>query len=136
MCWSPNWNGPRIAMGTPQFGILTNPYPNGFGDPRTNMGIAFLVFFSVTHKIGVCSPKIEAIPTPWHTSLQQKFRQPTHCLRKSRIWRTREGAASCPLNKRRGGFSSHHRLKVLCSRTHILISSRQQHRNNFSYPHF
>jgi hypothetical protein len=32
ICWSPNWNEPRIAMGTPQFGILTNPYPNRFGD--------------------------------------------------------------------------------------------------------
>jgi hypothetical protein len=32
-------------MGTPQFGILTNPYPNRFGDPRTNMGIAFFCFF-------------------------------------------------------------------------------------------
>ena len=32
-------------MGTPQFGILTNPYPNRFGDPRTNMGIAFFLFF-------------------------------------------------------------------------------------------
>jgi hypothetical protein len=38
-CWSPNWNEPRIAMGTPQFGILTNPYPNRFGDPRFGMGI-------------------------------------------------------------------------------------------------
>ncbi len=45
LCWSPNWNEPRIAMGTPQFGILTNPYPNRFGDPRTNMGIAFFWFF-------------------------------------------------------------------------------------------
>jgi hypothetical protein len=26
------------------------------------MGIAFLVFFSVTHKIGLFSPKIEVIP--------------------------------------------------------------------------
>ncbi len=52
ICWSPNWNEPRIAMGTPQIGILKNPYPNRFGDPRTNMGIAFLVSISVTHKIG------------------------------------------------------------------------------------
>ena len=36
ICWSPNWNEPRIAMGTPQFGILANPYPNRFGDPRSN----------------------------------------------------------------------------------------------------
>jgi hypothetical protein len=28
------------------------------------MGIAFLVFSSVTHKIGLSSPKIEAIPIP------------------------------------------------------------------------
>jgi hypothetical protein len=77
------------------------------------MGIAFFLVISVTHKIGGFSPKIEAIPTPWRTSPHQKFRQPTHCVRKSRIRRTREGVASCPLNKRRGGFSSHRRLKVL-----------------------
>jgi len=28
------------------------------------MGFAFLVFSSVTHKISLFSPKIEAIPTP------------------------------------------------------------------------
>jgi hypothetical protein len=28
------------------------------------MGIAFLVYSSVTHKIGLFSPKIEAIATP------------------------------------------------------------------------
>jgi hypothetical protein len=29
--------------------------------PRSDMGIAFLVFFSVMHKIGLFSPKIETI---------------------------------------------------------------------------
>jgi len=53
-----------------QFGM--NPEPvrgspnwnfdgNQFGDPRTSSGIAFLVFFSVTHKIGLFSTKIEVI---------------------------------------------------------------------------
>ena len=45
--------------GDPQIGNFDR---NQFGDPRTNMGIAFLVFFSVTHKIGLFSPKIEVIP--------------------------------------------------------------------------
>jgi hypothetical protein len=31
------------------------------GSLLSNMGIAFLVFYSVTHKIGIFSPKIEAI---------------------------------------------------------------------------
>ena len=30
-------------------------------DPRTNVGIAFLVLFSVMHKIGLFSTKIEVI---------------------------------------------------------------------------
>jgi len=38
ICWSPNWNEPRTGSGIPKFGILTNLYPNRFGDPRTNMG--------------------------------------------------------------------------------------------------
>ena len=33
--WTPN------RYGTPQFGILANPYPNRFGDPRSNMGSPF-----------------------------------------------------------------------------------------------
>ena len=45
MCWSPNWNEPRIAMGTPQFGILTYPYPNRFGDPHSDMGSPFWIPF-------------------------------------------------------------------------------------------
>ena len=40
-CWSPNWNEPQTALGTPGFGILTNPYPYRFGDPRSNMGFTF-----------------------------------------------------------------------------------------------
>ena len=48
-----------------------------WGSPHTDMGIGFLVFFSVTPKIGLFSPKIEAIPTPWRTSPHRKFRQPT-----------------------------------------------------------
>jgi hypothetical protein len=57
------------------------------------MGIAFLVFSSVMHKIGLFAPKIEAIPTPcWRTTPHPKFRQPTHCARKSRIRQTRKGA--------------------------------------------
>ncbi len=45
ICRSPNWNEPRIAMGTPQIGILKNPYPNWFGDPRSDMGSPFWVPF-------------------------------------------------------------------------------------------
>jgi len=40
-CWSPNWNEPQTTLGTPQFGILTNPYPYRFGDPCSNMGSPF-----------------------------------------------------------------------------------------------
>jgi hypothetical protein len=85
---------PLLLLGCPRFGILTNPYPNQFGDSRSNMGIGFFGVFSVTHKIGFFSPKIKAIPMPWCTSSCQKFRKPTHCARKSRIRQTREGAAS------------------------------------------
>jgi hypothetical protein len=87
-CWFPNWNEPQTNSGTPQFG-------NQFGESPYRHGDCFFgVFFSVTHKIGLFSPKIEAIPTPWRTSPHQKFRQPTHCAGKSIIRRTREGAAS------------------------------------------
>ena len=55
------------------------------------MGIGFFGVFSVTHKIGLFSPKIKATPRPWRTSSCQKIRQPTHCACKSRIRRTREG---------------------------------------------
>ena len=37
MCWSPNWNEPHIGMGTPQFGILTYPYPYQYG-AHSNLG--------------------------------------------------------------------------------------------------
>jgi len=64
----------RIVHVGPKMGM--NPIPIlglpdleiNSGSPRIGMGIAFLVFFSVTHKIGLFSPKIEAIPTPWCTS--------------------------------------------------------------------
>jgi hypothetical protein len=32
-------------MGTPQFGILTNPYPNRFWDPCSDMGSPFWMPF-------------------------------------------------------------------------------------------
>ncbi len=56
-CWSPNWNEPQTGSGTPQFGFLTNPYPNRFGESPNQYGDCFFcVFFSVTHKIGLFSP--------------------------------------------------------------------------------
>ena len=54
----------------PQFGMSPEPVRgspywnfdgNQFRDPRTSSGIAFFVFFSVTHKIGLFSTKIEVI---------------------------------------------------------------------------
>ncbi len=45
ICWSPNWNELQTASGTPRFGILTNPYPCRFGDPRSDMGSPFWVPF-------------------------------------------------------------------------------------------
>ena len=45
-CWSPNWNEPHTASGTPRFGILTNPYPNRFGESPFQYGDCFFgVFF-------------------------------------------------------------------------------------------
>jgi hypothetical protein len=45
-CWSPNWNEPHTASGTPRFGILTNPYPNRLGEPPFQYGDCFFgVFF-------------------------------------------------------------------------------------------
>ena len=41
MCWSPIWNEPRTGSGIPKFEVLTNPYPNRFGDPRTGLGSPF-----------------------------------------------------------------------------------------------
>jgi len=41
ICWSPNWNEPHTTSETPRFGILTNPYPYRFGDPRSDMGSLF-----------------------------------------------------------------------------------------------
>ena len=90
-CQSPNWNEPHTASGTPRFGILTTPYPNRFGESPFQYGDWLFCVFSVTHKISLFSPKIKAIPTPWRTSSCQKFRQPKHCARKSRIRQTREG---------------------------------------------
>jgi hypothetical protein len=49
-CWSPNWNEPQTDSGTPQFGILTNPYPNRFGESPFRYGDCFFgVFFSHAH---------------------------------------------------------------------------------------
>jgi Mg2+/citrate symporter len=46
---------PKPILGLPDLEINS-------GSPRTDTGIAFFVFFfSVTHKIGLFSPKIEAI---------------------------------------------------------------------------
>jgi hypothetical protein len=46
---------PKSILGLPDLEINS-------GSPRTDMGIAFFVcVFSVTHKIGLFSPKIEAI---------------------------------------------------------------------------
>jgi hypothetical protein len=46
MCWSPNWNEPHTATGTPRFGTLTNPYPNRFGESLFQYGDCFFgVFF-------------------------------------------------------------------------------------------
>jgi hypothetical protein len=64
------------------------------GVPESVQGLLFFVFFFSHAQDGLLSPKIEAIPMPWRTSPHQKFRQPTHCALKSRIRRTREGAAS------------------------------------------
>jgi hypothetical protein len=48
---------PEPVRGSPNW----NFDGNQFGDPRTSSGIAFFVFFSVTHKIGLFSTKIEVI---------------------------------------------------------------------------
>jgi hypothetical protein len=50
--WSLNWNEPQTALGTPQFGILTNPYPYLFGDPRSDMGSPFWVPFQFGGEFG------------------------------------------------------------------------------------
>ena len=50
-------------------------------------GLLFWCFFSVTHKIGLFSPKIEAIPTPWRTSRIRSVlsrRRPTRLRCRSR----------------------------------------------------
>ena len=43
------------------------------GSPHISMGIALFLFFSVTHKIGLFSPRIWAIQTPWRTSPHQNL---------------------------------------------------------------
>jgi hypothetical protein len=49
-CWSPNWNEPQTDSGTPQFGILTNPYPNRYEESPFRYGDCFFgVFFSHAH---------------------------------------------------------------------------------------
>ena len=47
ICWSPNWNEPHIGMGTPQFGLLTHPYPYRYGESPYRYGdCLFFAFFS------------------------------------------------------------------------------------------
>jgi len=48
------------------------------------MGIAFLVFSSVTHKIGLFSPKIEAIPAPKKDDADKEDEQRGGCCRHHR----------------------------------------------------
>jgi hypothetical protein len=45
ICWSPNWNEPQTDSGTPRFGILTNPYPNRFGESQNRFGDCFFFVF-------------------------------------------------------------------------------------------
>jgi hypothetical protein len=52
---------PELVWGLPNLEFWQIPTQTDSGSPRTNMGIAFLVFFLVTHKIGLFSPKIEVI---------------------------------------------------------------------------
>ena len=116
---------------------MTNPYPNRFrespnqfwdcffsvffshaqdflhspkiettdsGSPRTNSGIAFFRFFSVTHKISFTRQKLRQYQRHGAPILTNNLGN-QHTLRPQ----TKNSA-----NKRRGGFSSHRRLKVLC----------------------
>jgi len=62
ICWSPNWNEPQTASGTPRFVFFDKSLPKPIrGVPEPIRGLLFWCFFSVTHKIGLFSPKIEAI---------------------------------------------------------------------------
>ena len=46
ICWSPNWNEPHTAMGTPRFGLLTLSLPIPIrGVPIPIWGFLFLCFF-------------------------------------------------------------------------------------------
>ena len=63
--------GPQIGMNPkPLLGLLPElkyrqiPTQTDSGSPRSNRDCFFCVFFSVTHKIGLFSSKIEAIPMP------------------------------------------------------------------------
>ncbi len=47
-CWSPNWNKPQTDFGTPRFRVLTNPYPNRFGESQNRFGDCFFFFQSRT----------------------------------------------------------------------------------------
>ena len=72
ICWSPNWNEPQTDSGTPRFGILTNPYPNRFGDPRTKMGPPIWMPFQWGDSN--LKPKLERTPNRfWLVTEQSPF---------------------------------------------------------------
>ena len=48
-CWSPNWNKPQTDFGTPRFRVLTNPYPNRFGESQNRFGDCFFCVFFFSH---------------------------------------------------------------------------------------
>jgi len=96
LCQSSNWNEPHFGTGTPRFGILTYPYPYRYGESPYQYGdCSFFVFFSHAEDRPFLTKNLGNPNAMAHLS-SPKFRQPTHCARKSRIRRTREGAASPP----------------------------------------
>jgi hypothetical protein len=79
-------------MGTPRFGILTYPYPYRYGESPYQYGdCPFFAFFSHAQDRPSLTKNLGNPNAMAHLS-SPKFRQPTHCARKSRIRRTREGA--------------------------------------------
>jgi hypothetical protein len=83
------------------------------------MGIGLFGVFSVTHKMSLFSPKIDAIPTPWRTSSCQKL----------------GNQHTAPTNRKLGKQEKGWLLQT-SQIEGVVISRRQQHSNNFSYPHF
>jgi hypothetical protein len=67
---------PKPVWGCPRFGILTQ---TDLGIPVPIWGLGCFQFFQSCTRSAFS---------------HQKFRQPTHCARKSRIGQTREGVAS------------------------------------------